>query len=87
MSTLTLTHHISKFIGAYWYTLEGTVFDSEGNTVDIYEGTGKLSTINKSIKFYKTNGFSWFCVNHVVNAELDSAEFKKRHGLTGEAEA
>ena len=72
MSTLTLTHHISKFIGAYWYTLEGTVIDSEGNTVEVFEGTGKLSKINKSIKFYKDNGFRWFDVVHIVGNSLDA---------------
>jgi hypothetical protein len=64
---LTLTHHINKHIGAYYYTLEGEVLDSEGNAVNVGEGAGKKITIDKALKFYsRANGFMFTNVTHKV---------------------
>jgi hypothetical protein len=66
---LTLTHHINSFIGAYWYTLEGEILDSEGNSVIVGEGTPKLAKISKTVKFYKDNGFLFVNVKHAVKQD------------------
>ena len=66
---LTLTHHINEYLGAYWYTLEGTVQDSEGNTVSVGEGTAKITTIKKTIRFYQGAGFYDAQVRHNVVLE------------------
>ena len=69
MSTLTISHHINEHIGAYWYTLKGVLKDSEGNEVTVCEGTSKLSKVKKAIEFYKTNGFHWFEVKHLISVD------------------
>lgn len=66
---LTLTHHINEHIGAFWYTLEGEILDSEGKTVNVSEG-GKKSTIDKAIKFYShKNGFMCCYLTHKVKQD------------------
>jgi hypothetical protein len=65
---LTLTHHINEHLGAYWYSLEGEVMDSEGNKVSVGEGSAKKTSIDKAIEFYsRANGFMFTNVTHKVN--------------------
>lgn len=66
---LTLTHHVNEYLGAYWYTLSGTVLDSEGNTVTVGEGAPKITTIKKTIKFYQKKGFYDAQLRHNVVLE------------------
>lgn len=66
---LTLTHHINEYIGAYWYSLTGELLDSEGNSVFVAEGTAKIAKINKTVKFYKDNGFLCVHVKHTVKQD------------------
>ena len=66
---LTVTHHINEFIGAYWFTLEGEIWDSEGTNVIVGEGTSKISKISKAVKFYKDSGFLGVHVKHIVKQD------------------
>lgn len=68
---LTLTHHVHEFIGAYWYSLEGEILDSEGNTINVGEGSPKLTKINRAVKFYKDNGFYDAQLRHNVVLETN----------------
>lgn len=63
---LTLTHHINEHIGAYFYTLEGEVLNSEYEEVQVHE-SGKKNLIDKAIKFYsRKNGFMCCHITHKV---------------------
>lgn len=66
---LTLIHHVDEHIGAYWYSLTGELLDSEGNIVVVSEGTSKLAKINKTVKFYKDNGFLGVHIKHAVKQD------------------
>lgn len=66
---LTLTHHIDKYLGAYFYSLDGEVLNSEYEEVQVHE-SGKKSAIDKALKFYsRKNGFMCCNITHKVKTD------------------
>lgn len=54
---LTLTHYVHSVLGPYWYSLSGSVVDSEGSDTVVGEACSSLESILDDIEYYKNNGF------------------------------
>ena len=54
---LTLTHYIDPVLGAYWYSLEGPLVDSEGSAFMVGEGGSSLERMLNDIEYYRSSGF------------------------------